>query len=117
MTELFLIEYELPKVESLKTLPLTALKELTELYSLASYGTKTTLIQRLQTYWTKHISNNPISYKSSKQPDIKHTIEIKKRGKVQSSFSMVELETGGSSPSDNVLMPVFVQDYQEVKQD
>ena len=47
MTELFLIEYELPKVELLKTLPLTTLKELTELYSLASYGTKNALIQRI----------------------------------------------------------------------
>ena len=44
MTEFFHIEYELPKVESLKILPLTALKELTELYSLASYGTKNVLI-------------------------------------------------------------------------
>ena len=117
MTELFLIEYELPKVELLKTLPLTTLKELTELYSLASYGTKNALIQRLQAYWDTHISNNSISYKSSKQPDIKHTIQIKKRGKVQSSFSLVELEIGGSSASPSVLMPVFVQDYQEVKQD
>lgn len=110
------MEYELPTEDQLGGLPQNILKEIADKNQLKTYGAKKAIIERLTKHWMKH--QELLKWSSMEDPRVDgsmNVLEIKTRGRIQSSLSLLSVSVSVSvSDSEKLLiLPVFGQDYQE----